>query len=285
MSDESSRRLFCKQPARGVLLLIPPGSGGGEPRYEPVPCGRSNSCDYCARRAAISNVLTVSLDAREGTPPRHGITLTTRDPGFDEVRFRRAVAQWFRWLRSEVGPVEYLGLVEWTTGKGTRSGGQRRMHQHTLVKGLPDDVDIDALWRGGKRRWERLTGAWRVELRELRSAAGATAYIVGHHHKTEQAPPRGWKGRRFRASKGYFAPRTSPELREQVRERMRSVAARRAIESMLDNVCPDGASGLDESEWQTLIEQLQPVEKPRVVRVVRNGRQLVDAATGECVDG
>jgi hypothetical protein len=52
----------------------------------------------------------------------------------------------------------------------------------------------------------------------------------------------------------------------------------------LDNVCPDGAAGLDEGEWERLIEQLQPVEKPRVVRVVRNGRQLVDASTGEVVE-
>jgi len=195
------------------------------------------------------------------------------------------VAQWFRWLRSEVGQVEYLGLIEWTTGNGAQSGGHRRMHQHTLVKGLPDDADLDALWRAGKRRWERLTGAWRVELRELRSAGGATAYIVGHHHKGEQAPPRGWKGRRFRASKGYFAPRTSPQLREEVKARMRSVAARRAVEAALDNVCPDGAAGLDEGEWERLIEQLQPVQKPRVVRVMRQGRQLVDASTGELVDG
>lgn len=53
----------------------------------------------------------------------------------------------------------------------------------------------------------------------------------------------------------------------------------------LDNVCPDGAAGLDEGEWERLIEQLQPVEKPRVVRVMRQGRQLVDASTGELVEG
>lgn len=103
------------------------------------------------------------------------------------------------------------------------------MHQHTLVKGLSEDADLDALWLAGKRRWERLTGAWRVELRELRTARGATAYIVGHHHKGEQAPPRGWKGRRFRSSRGYFS-RPVPELREEVKDRMQFVAARKAIE-------------------------------------------------------
>jgi hypothetical protein len=236
VSGEQPPRLFCKQPARGVLLFIPPSAAGGRPRYEPVPCGRSNSCEYCARRAAIENVLVVDLDSRKGSCPGHSITLTTRDPDFDPVRFTRAIAQWFRWLRCEVGPVEYLGLIEWTTGKGARSGGRRRMHQHTLVKGLPDDADLYALWRSGKRRWDRLTGAHRVELRELRSPAGATAYTVAHHHKTEQAPPRGWKGKRFRPSKGYF-DRPVPELREEIKARMAAVAARRAIEAVLDNVC------------------------------------------------
>jgi hypothetical protein len=58
------------------------------------------------RFAAATSV--VGIDAREGGHPGDGITLTTRDPRFDSRRFRECAAQWFRWLRSEVGPLEYM---------------------------------------------------------------------------------------------------------------------------------------------------------------------------------
>lgn len=213
---ESRGPSFCDTPARGVMWRHADGS------YSPVRCGRSNSCAYCAWLTTAENMLVVALDARERMP-RHGITLTTRDPDFDQARFRVVVAQWIRWLRKEF-PVQYLALMEWTSGKSATSGGCRRMHQHTLVKGIPDDADLDQVWREGKRRWEKLTGAHRIEVRELRKPAGAIAYLVAHHNKTEQAPPDGWSGKRFRPSKGYFT-RPVPQLREQVRmTRSRAVA-------------------------------------------------------------
>jgi hypothetical protein len=252
-------------------------------RFAPVPCGRTNSCEYCARRAAIENVLVVGLDAREASAPRHGVTLTTRDPRFDPGRFREAAAQWFRWLRREVGPVEYLGLVEFTTGRGQRAAGARRMHQHTLLKGLPEEADLDELWRQGKRRWEQLTGAWRIELRELRTAGGAVAYIVGHHEKVSQAPPGYWKGKRIRPSKGYFV-RPVGELRAEVKASMRRKAEHRALEAMLAEADVD-LGQYDPDVWESLLEQRRPAEPVRVVKVMRNGQQLVDAQTGELVDG
>lgn len=246
--------------------------------YRPVRCGRSNSCAYCAWQAAAQNMLVVGIDARERMP-RHGITLTTKDPAFDQTRFREAIAVWFRWLRREVGPAQYLGLLEWTTGRAATSGGHRRMHQHTLVKGLPDDVDLDDLWRHGKTRWERLTGAYRIELRELRTPMGALAYTVGHHHKGDQAPPPGWSGKRFRPSKGYFE-RPIVELRaEAARDRSRRVRLLKLVDELQEqDVDPDQ---LDEELWQQL---LKPPAPPTVVRVKMTplGR-LYDLDSGQVI--
>jgi hypothetical protein len=183
---------------------------------------------------AAENINVVAIDACE-VMPHYAITLTTVDPEFSAGRFREAMAQWFRWLRSEVGPVEYLGNVEWSTGESERSGGLRRMHQHTLTKGEPG-WDLDGLWREGKSRWEKLTGAYRIELRELRTPAGACAYFVAHHHKREQAALEGWSGKRFRPSKGYFT-RPVSELREQARDqRARGIVLLHLIERYGENI-------------------------------------------------
>jgi hypothetical protein len=157
-------------------------------RLVPVGCGR-NTCPRCAWLKAAENVQVVKLDAQERMPT-FGITLTTADPDFPARRFRTAMSQYFRWLRREF-PVEYLGLIEWSTGRALTAKGHRYQHQHTLVKGIPTGTDTDPLWRESKRRWEHLTGAYRVEFRELRTPAGAISYMVAHHHKAEQATPEG----------------------------------------------------------------------------------------------
>jgi hypothetical protein len=190
----------------------------------PVRCGRSNSCPKCAWLAAAENVAVVAIDSRE-EQPTVGMTLTTRRADFDLARYRRAVESVFRWLRREFGSdVAYLLMMEWTTGSG---GHGRLPHGHLLVKRLPADVDLSAgcdLWRQLKARWERHTGAWRVELRELRTPGGAIAYMVGHHHKSEQAPPEGWSGKRIRPSQNYFV-RSVVELRQEARaDRQRAMA-------------------------------------------------------------
>jgi hypothetical protein len=191
----------------------------------PVRCGRSNSCPKCAWLAAVENVGVVAIDARE-EQPTVGMTLTTRRADFDMARYRVAVAQLFKWLRSEFGPeVAYLLMMEWTTGSG---GHGRLPHGHLLVKRLPADLDLSPncqLWQDVKAHWAKYTGAWMVEVRQLRSAGGAIAYMVGHHHKGHQAPPEGYTGgKRFRPSKNYFA-RPVARLREEARaERKRAIA-------------------------------------------------------------
>lgn len=218
---------------RGPCLHAPPQYRWRMPNGEllPVRCGRSNSCPKCAWLAAVENVGVVALDARD-EQPTVGMTLTTRRADFDLDRYRVAVAQLFKWLRREFGPdLAYLLMMEWTTGSG---GHGRLPHGHLLVKRLPADVDLSPgcqLWRDVKAHWEKYTGAWRVELRELRTPGGAIAYMVGHHHKGEQAPPAGFTGKRFRPSignregHGRYFNRPMPELREAARaERKRAIA-------------------------------------------------------------
>jgi hypothetical protein len=248
-------RLRCEHSPPHMKWLCADG------RLLPVRCGRSNSCPLCAWLAAAENINVVAIDARDDMP-RYAITLTTVDPAFSSRAFRVAMAQWFRWLRSEVGAVRYLGNVEFTTGEAATSGGHRRIHQHTLVKG-EDGWDLDGLWRAGKARWESLTGAYRVELRALRTPAGACAYFVAHHHRAEQAAPPGWSGKRFRPSKGYFT-RPVPELREQARsQRARGIALLSLIErygeELEEEFAPD--------ELEALLDDEQAKPAPELVRV------------------
>lgn len=247
----------CEHAPPGLRWQLP----NGELLY--VRCGRSNSCPACAWLAAVENVAVVAIDARE-RQPTVGMTLTTRRADFNLARYRKAVEHIFRWLRREFGPeVAYLLMMEWTTGKG---GHGRLPHGHLLVKGLPDGLDLSPgcdLWRQLKARWERHTGAWRVELRELRTPGGAIAYMVGHHHKGEQAPPPSFAGKRFRPSRNYFE-RPIAQLREEARaEKKRAIALLRLAE----DAGPDVMLELAGDVIEDLVEQYVNAEPPELVRV------------------
>lgn len=160
-------------------------------------------------------------DAEENSAPGHVVTLTSRDADVTAPRYRDACAVFWRAFRRRWGRVEFCGFIEWTTGRGTRSGGARRLHSHWLVKSLTlgagevvtrasgkapcDCADASSCvecWAAAE--WSKLTGAWIVQARELRSVGGVVGYLALHHEKMEQRPPDGWTGRRLRASKGYF---------------------------------------------------------------------------------
>lgn len=143
-------------------------------------------------------------DAEDNSAPEHVLTLTSRDPVTSAKAYARACATFWQAFRRRWGAVEYCGFVEWTTGEGPRSGGHRRMHSHWLVKGLAAD-DLAAVESWVSAEWSKLTGAWVVQLAELRTVGGVVGYLALHHEKLSQAPPSGWSGRRLRPSKGYFA--------------------------------------------------------------------------------
>lgn len=211
---EAPRR-GCERPRRGMAFLTP----GGD--LVPVRCKSPNKCSHCAFLSAAEDGMMVLQDALRGPAPNVSLTVTTVKAHTEPADFRRDIEQLFRSLRRRWPDAEYLGRIEFTTGKGKNSGGHRRIHQHTLVKGVSVD-QVAELEDELRAVWKARTGAHRIELAELRSAAGAAHYLTTHHSKASQAPSKGWVGRRLRASRGYFdlpAPQRRAEAAAVLRDR------------------------------------------------------------------
>lgn len=265
----------CASPHQYLHWLLEDGE------LASVRCAAPNCCPYCAWLTATENVSVVYLDARD-EHPTVGMTLTTRDVDFDMERLRLAFAVLFKWLRREFGPdLAYLALMEWTTGDHTPG---QRPHAHVLLKRLPDDVDLSdgsPLEQEVSARWKSYTGAWVVDVRRLRTPGGAVGYMVGHHHKRQQAPPAGWSGKRFRPSKNYFVQPIA-SLREQARANRRRSIARWALGRRYG---PD----LDLMDVEALIDA-ELANAPELVwrdpgHLARPGRWLNEAPTAFGDDG
>lgn len=179
---------------------------------------RRRTCSVCGPRRARLLGRVLVLDA-EVDPPTHCMTLTTRDPDTGSQRFREGVAYVFQrrdGLRA-YWDAEYFAKVEFTTGWRARDG-LRRMHAHFLLKGL-SGADVLNVERIARERWEAVTGAFRVEVAQLRTPTAALHYLGLHHAKREQLPPAEWRGMAERASKGYWS-RPVGELRAEARAQL-----------------------------------------------------------------
>jgi hypothetical protein len=166
------------------------------------------------------------LDAAR-VPPTHALTLTTRDPETPSAVYRDASAYVWKRLRRHYGTVEYFGSIEWTTGLAERSGGQRRLHGHYLVKGLADE-DVRLVEHHVREAWRASTGnagfkAWRIEVAALIVPGAAIHYLNLHHRKAAQAPPEEWRGMVERASRGYWHMPIA-ELRAEAKLQLRAEA-------------------------------------------------------------
>lgn len=246
---------FCPTPVRGLRLQGPDG------RRLLIPCGK-RSCPPCQKRADDELARVLLADAKVD-PPGWAITLTTSDPDTPAAVFREGNAQVWRALRKEFGRVEYAGFVEFTTGAAPRSGGLRRMHSHNLVKA--DRFDQPTAEAIVREVWERVTGAYVVDVAALMSRAGAIAYVGIHHRKPEQQPPADWRGMTTRWSRGYLhrpiavmRQEARDELRrERFRWRAEQEAWRQVAAQMVDpetrKVRPEWAPVLEEDDG---IEQL-----------------------------
>jgi hypothetical protein len=246
-------------------------------RLTPVPCHCPNRCRWCSWRVALENALVVKTDA-EMQLPEIGFTLTTRAATTAPKTFRRDVEQTFKALRRQpwARDARYLGQIEFTTGSGARSGGSRRIHQHGLLKDVARDraADVGELMR---RLWLPRTGAHRVEAHELHRPAGAIAYLVNHHQKQAQTPPRGWSGKRLRPSKGYYE-RPIAQLREQARAVLAQKAAERTVERWLEKVNAWDVLGGTEDYFELRDSQITATVAARPVLV---WTQRVPTAFGE----
>lgn len=273
----------CAAPARGIAWQLPDGS------LVPVRCGASNRCWYCARLASIENMVVLQLDARENSAPTAVMTLTTVEVATRNAELRKSIEQVTRALRRLWPALEYCGFVEWTTGKGRHSGGRRRVHVHFLLKGLPSE-ELPLAELKVRDVWFARTGAHRVEVRELRVAGGATAYMALHHEKTTQGPPPGWKGKRLRPSRRYFGPPgTIPQLRDQARALLLDKRLRKLAEQTVWELIDDArGSGTIPPDWyydamlEREVERVLDEHKanaPQLVNVTTRTR--LDRSTGE----
>jgi hypothetical protein len=188
-------------------------------------CRSTNLCDYCARLAAVENTEMLWLNAAEKGSPSLWLLLTTSDPEWDGERFRRAFNAVWKAVRRRWPEAEYAALVEFTTGYGPRSGGMRRPHWNVFVYGVPVEDDR-ALWEVVSRVWcSRIAAAPKLQCvyhvtEDKGGMRGLTRYVGLHFQKESQAPPKGWRGQRFRASAGYFA-RPRMAFRAEARESLK----------------------------------------------------------------
>jgi hypothetical protein len=160
------------------------------------------------------------LDAMAQGSPALWLLLTSREL-WDGDLFRRTFDKLAQACRRRWPAFEYACLTEFTTGYGVRSGGKRRPHFNTFVRGVPVSAERE-LWEVVSDVWcrhldalPRLQNVYRVD-DDKGGMRGLTRYVGLHFQKESQAPPQGWRGQRFRASRGYFT-RSRLELRAQAR--------------------------------------------------------------------
>jgi hypothetical protein len=190
-------------------------------------CGATNLCEYCSKLGAMENTEMLWLDALQGVAPSIYICLTTRstDPRPSSFYKSRELIQ--RDLRARWPTAELAWLLEFTTGKGQRSGGRRRPHWNGLLKGVPDDDLAEARemivtrWcsREDALAFDR-DGKPLQEVSLIRDVGGLTKYLAQHFQKQSQKPPEGWSGHRFTKSRGYLWLPT-PEARAAARESLK----------------------------------------------------------------
>jgi hypothetical protein len=262
----------CRRAAKNLRLVTPDG-------LAPVRCKAPLKCPYCFGLSRWELVTALFEDATTDCPTAV-LTLTTKYAlgqryghlPFAEARraysddFNRSVEQVIKALRRRWPDVEYAVLIEFTTGEAPTSGHLRRIHAHGLLKGVPDDA-LDQAQELAREIWRARMGAHRVQLAPLRSCGGIIGYLGGlHHTKAAQRPPAWWRGRTFRASRGYFN-RPVAEVRAAAKsaqaERRRLWAAGRTLGA--------GATA-QEIEWAaTLDRERSEAHRWRVVRVTNDG--------------
>lgn len=217
----------------------------------PGRCRSTNQCEYCAKLAAIENAEMLTLDACEGDAPELWAVLGTSEVTVDMALFYAARKEVFRRLRDQFGRVEYASLLEYTTGYGPRSGGERRPHWNILLKGIPTDarrrarkIMVDA-WCGPGGAPGALPAAQFIAV--VKDLGGLMGYVALHFQKESQAPPAGFRGQRFNCSRGYFTGHTRAGMRELARD---AIAERRLLNKARK------ASGLDGDALEEYVDQL-----------------------------
>jgi len=185
-----------------------------------VRCSSPNRCDPCARRRCRENAEMIGLDAIDhpDRAPEVWAVLTTREATLDMRGFYDARRLAVRALKRRY-ELSYASVLEYTTGYGERSGGQRRPHWNMLLKGIgPDDIPeageiLRRVWCShvdAEPHAQSLEPVWEV--------GGLAGYLAAHVHKSDQKPPPGFRGQRFNCARDYFEDATRAEMRERAAE-------------------------------------------------------------------
>lgn len=185
-------------------------------------CKATNECAYCARLSAVETAEMLALDAIEGgQAPRVWAVLTTRSTEPDPAAFYRSREKVQRALKRRWPGCELAWVIEFTTGKGPNAGGARRPHWNVLIKGI-DPAELEQLDKVIKRVWcaredaepeAQFTGP-------VSEIGGLMRYLALHFLKESQQPPKGWRGHRFSATRGYLWT-TTPQARQAARASLR----------------------------------------------------------------
>jgi hypothetical protein len=242
-------------------------------------CRATNLCGYCAMQAAHENARMLALDAMEGDPPALVAIVGTRTPTEDPKPFYEGRRLVMRALRRRWPACEYASQAEFTTGKGRRSGGLRRPHWNLMLKGIPA-ADVDQARDVVRRVWcEHVDAEPAYQYVEaLQSTAAFMTYVAMHFQKQSQAPPAGWSGQRFNASRGYFTGRTRAEAREAAREsltldRESFKARRRGLEGEQLHAAVSRALQLrEQTSWELV--HLRPGRSSSADRSASPGRRV-----------
>jgi hypothetical protein len=182
-------------------------------------CRSPNLCDYCSRLAAVENAELLSLDAMHGVAPTTFLVLTQPSADREPRSYYESRNQLQRVLRSQLPGYEAAWLVEFTTGRAETSGGLRRPHFNALLKGVRTDDQATMVRQAVEDVWCRRQGAAVAAqyVAPVQEIGGLARYLALHFAKPAQAPPAGWRGHRFRATRGYLWLPT-PQARKLARE-------------------------------------------------------------------
>jgi hypothetical protein len=210
----------------------------------PGRCKGTNVCEYCAKLAAVENAEVLAQDALSNSAPQVWSVLTTRSTVAEMSAYARAREGVIREVKRWRPSARRATLIEFTTGMGTGSGGQRRPHWNDIWKDIaPGDVG---------ELHERTSWAWckRVDAQPrgqyvgvIAETGGLMRYLALHFQKESQQPPKGWRGQRFNVGRGYLS-----EPMEQARQRARQALRLRRELWRAEQAGLTGAAALEAAE-------------------------------------
>lgn len=155
----------------------------------------------------------------QGVAPTSYLVLTTSSTDPEPRSYYESKAQLQRKLRQEIDGFQAAWLVEFTTGRAGRSGGQRRPHLNGLLKGVRTGEQTVVARQVVEDVWCRREAAKPIAqyVAPVQEMAGLMRYLALHFLKERQAPPHGWRGHRFTTTRGYLWLPT-PEARKVAQE-------------------------------------------------------------------